>query len=374
MNQARAMLDALMGPQRDAINIREKDPAEDWKDKSVCKNFLLGYCPFDKAALGGIRKLHVRVCPKIHSELIRDRFSKHADGAEGSDLRADFEVGLLEDLKEVVQECEQFSKREEERMKVDPRLKMLPKRVQENIDQLRRLSSIDEDRASEFAERASRDNFGSEQNSIMAHGLHRSSREKQKAADELEKAELKKVIESYKPATCEICGTGYMTEDERHEHLNHRVHEEYMQVREKLEEVQKKRDKAKPRGRKNEDDARSKGERRCRGSDDTPSRSREMLGRKQRQDESSAGRDKRNDRDSRSQDVDDCERRGRGRQATGIDDRRGGHSRGRTRPDSELDSDTRDRHRRRRRDAELDYDDSDGRNESGRGRSRKYGS
>jgi len=341
-----------MGPQRDAGKNREKDPADDWKDKAVCKNFLLGYCPFDKAALGGIRKLNVKVCPKIHSELIRDRFSQHADGAKDSDLRAEFEVGLLEDLQEVVQECEHFSKREEERMKVDPRLKTLPKKVAEDVAQLRRLSGMDEDRASEFAERASRENFGAEQNSIMAHGLHKSSREKHRAADELEKNELKKVAESYKPATCDICGIGYMTEDERHEHLNHRVHVEYVQVRAKLEELQKTHAKAKPRDRKHGDDARSRGEKRRSGSDDDMrSRSREVRGRRQRLDGDSTGRDKRRDRDSRSRNADYTDaRRGGGRQKTGNDDRRGGYDYRRARPDSELEynvQNKRDTHRRR---------------------------
>lgn len=33
-------LDALMGPQRDVEKKKKRNPAEDWKDESVCRSLL----------------------------------------------------------------------------------------------------------------------------------------------------------------------------------------------------------------------------------------------------------------------------------------------------------------------------------------------
>merc|ERR1712050_539175 len=106
------MLDALMGPGRD----QTKDPnAQDWKDRSICRGYLVGFCPLDKSALGGKRTMDV--CPKIHSDIIRTKFEASSDGAEDSDFRIRCEEISLRDLEYVISECEGHTRRELERIK-----------------------------------------------------------------------------------------------------------------------------------------------------------------------------------------------------------------------------------------------------------------
>merc|ERR1712194_134993 len=42
-----------------------------------------------------------------------------------------------------------------------------------------------------------------------------------------------------KPQTCEICGTGYRGEDEEKRHLQYKVHEVFVLIKDKIEELRK---------------------------------------------------------------------------------------------------------------------------------------
>merc|ERR1712107_778266 len=86
MNKAKAMLHALMGPSRD---LAPSDKKEDWRDRKVCKAFLVAFCPYEKSMLGGRRNFEV--CDRIHNEMLKVEFNKHADGAPDSSFRRECE-------------------------------------------------------------------------------------------------------------------------------------------------------------------------------------------------------------------------------------------------------------------------------------------
>lgn len=121
MNKAKAMLDALMGPSRD---ISKKDkPNDEFKDKNVCKYYLVGCCPdailgkkleairqspasynispgviFDKASV-----LNPKGCEKLHSQGLRTQFAEHPDHAK---YRRQYEEDLLKFIREIIIEAE----------------------------------------------------------------------------------------------------------------------------------------------------------------------------------------------------------------------------------------------------------------------------
>mmetsp|Transcript_80832 Transcript_80832/g.142566 ORF Transcript_80832/g.142566 Transcript_80832/m.142566 type:complete len:354 (-) Transcript_80832:56-1117(-) len=284
MNSARAMLDALMGPQRDAGRKGKKD--DDWKDKSVCKQYLVGCCPFDKDMLGGVSKLDLRACTKIHSELIRNRFLEHADGREDSELRTEYEQDMLRDMEEALQEREKFRQREKERMRTDPRFNTVLPEDKQKIEKLREDSDINMKKAKEL-EAMAMPYGGNNFNSIMAE-LYRTARDLSDEADNLNRQALKRAAGMLDPQTCDVCGTGYMTKAEYDKHLNGRVHEGYTQVQDAHEKLKQKgtgkrpgrADKSrsrddKPPPARDGDDMRSAGEKRGRADDyDDRSRSR----------------------------------------------------------------------------------------------------
>merc|ERR1712066_403716 len=130
-NKAKAALDALMGPSRD---VSAKDRNEDWKDRTVCKRFLLGMCPYDKTMLGG--RGSFEPCPKIHNEILRGAFLAHADGKPDSKFRRDCEDRVLKDLEELLTEKDQYAKTQMERKKTEVAKHMkLPDEVNSKVSE-----------------------------------------------------------------------------------------------------------------------------------------------------------------------------------------------------------------------------------------------
>lgn len=121
MNKAKAMLDALMGPSRD---IAQKDkPTDEFKDKNVCKHFLVGCCPmgvlgkkleairqspaafcispgvtFDKPSV-----IPKEGCTKLHSQGLRTQLAEHPDHAK---YQRQYEEDLHSYLRTVIIEAD----------------------------------------------------------------------------------------------------------------------------------------------------------------------------------------------------------------------------------------------------------------------------
>eukprot|EP00439_Symbiodinium_sp_Y106_P039429 s5844_g4.t2 len=265
MNEARAMLDALMGPQRD-IRKKGKHLSDDWKDKTAMVlagmlwgtrrpahvfHFIVKSCALTgpmpacghprrfscKAVLGGIQKRDLKVCPKIHSDIIRDRFLQHADGAEQSEIRLEYEDECFSQCEEILAEFESFGQQELERLKDDPRRHALPEDVKEKLKGMKDEAAFNLKRAEDLDAMAL--TTGGYNN--MSSTLRRQVRELNAEAESLRRLELRKAAEKLKPQVCEVCGTGYLDQEEFEAHLNFRVHEGYKQVRDKFEALEKKR-------------------------------------------------------------------------------------------------------------------------------------
>lgn len=228
MNKARAMLDALMGPQRDQ---KKDENAEDWKDKSICKGFLVGFCPFDKSVVGGKRSMDP--CDKIHSEVIREKFDAHKDGQDGSELRNKYEEYSIRDLEFAIQEAEAYGRREVERLRKEPRSKALTADVNQKISQMKRESLQLEKKANALDDCDAR----------KKEELMKQSREVEDEAKKYEKEEEEKVKANFRPLACEVCGTAYVSneEGEYEAHLKYKVHESYTEIHARLKELKDKK-------------------------------------------------------------------------------------------------------------------------------------
>ncbi|CAK9065152.1 unnamed protein product [Durusdinium trenchii] len=240
MDQARAMLDALMGPQRDVAKKSKKDPAEDWRDDSVCKSFLAGFCPFDQDVLGGTR--NIKACPKIHSTVIRECFDKHLEGAQDSNLRYSFEAQALKDCEDVLLRAEEHSAKEVERLRSELRSTKpkLPPEILAKLEELRAEAADIERRAALLMKDAKQG--GGYKNLSLT--WSRAAKEKLEEAEELERAEQKRIADSIEPKSCDICGTVFLDDAKFQAHFHFDVHEGYKQVRDRhaqLEARQKQR-------------------------------------------------------------------------------------------------------------------------------------
>jgi len=222
------MLDALMGPGRDeAFRGASKDK---FKDKSVCKAFLVGFCPFDKAILGGKRSL--QVCGKIHSELMREQFENHPDR---DTYRKDCEMACLRDCEFVVQACDAHFNEERARIRDDIRRKKppLPADVNTRLAHMWRESCA----LIEKAEWLDDDSFKEKEALLLK------SQELKKDIEEITKVETQKAIDSCpREEVCEVCATAYTGDEDRKAHFTYKVHENHVKVREKVEELRKKKE------------------------------------------------------------------------------------------------------------------------------------
>lgn len=228
MNKARAMLDALMGPGRDEAVKDDGKNKEKFKDESVCKNFLVGMCPFDKDMLGGKRKFPV--CEKIKSQMMRDQFEKHPEAAT---LRLEYEEKLLQDLEHCVRECESHVAKERTRIREDLRRKKpaLPGFVNDKLAIMKRESSAMIQRAE-----ALDDNELKEKEVLITKAAAL-----MKEREEYQNAETQKAIDAVVPEeVCEICGVSYIGKDGDAAHLGFRVHDAYVRIRAKIAELRPK--------------------------------------------------------------------------------------------------------------------------------------
>lgn len=69
MNYARALLDELMGPNRN----RDRTTTVNFWDDDVCKCFLFDYCPHD---LFTNTKSDIGPCPKVHDDKLRTAYQQ----------------------------------------------------------------------------------------------------------------------------------------------------------------------------------------------------------------------------------------------------------------------------------------------------------
>mmetsp|Transcript_33101 Transcript_33101/g.102771 ORF Transcript_33101/g.102771 Transcript_33101/m.102771 type:complete len:373 (+) Transcript_33101:129-1247(+) len=225
MNKARAMLDALMGPGRDEMVKDQAKKKEKFKDRSVCKHFLVGLCPLDKDMLGGKRKFNL--CERLHSELMREQFEAHP---EAKTLRGEYERSLLLELEYVVRECDNHIAAERTRIREDLRRKKpaLPGPVNDKLAMMKRESSAMIQRAEAL----------DDEHLVEKQALITKSAELMKERDEYQQKETQKAIDAVEPEeVCEVCGVSYTGKDGDAAHMSFRIHEAYARIRKYIDEL-----------------------------------------------------------------------------------------------------------------------------------------
>jgi len=312
MNKARAMLDALMGPGRDAVIKDKAVSKEKFKDRSVCKSFLVGCCPLDKELLGGRRKF--QPCDRLHSELMRDQFAAHP---EVERLRPEYERLRLQDLEYCVRECENHIASERQRIREDLRRRKpaLPGGVNDKLALMKRESSAMIQRAEDLDD----DKLAEKQTLITR------AAEMMKEREDYQQEETKKAIEALAPEeVCETCGVSYIGKDGDAAHHTFRIHDAYVLIRQQISELRPKLDELDRKRKLQKEEEPNKMEQ---SSDKERRREKDCSKEKARSKEKERSKDK-----GRSGDGDRKEKTGsRRREATTDSDARGDESRDRDR-------------------------------------------
>lgn len=261
MDDARKLLDSLMGQSRDAsFEEAKKNKGENFKKDNVCKPFLLGFCPCSELAESKMAgKRNISDCKKVHSDAMRDEFNRHP---EKERIKVEYEKSLLPVLEGLVREADAWVSRERanvSKISIDPEqvtANNMPPSVLEQYEQLKKDMNKMIAAAEAEAEKGNVD--GSKFKVMLADEI----KDKVKELDD-------KYIATYTVThrgeeVCDICGTRYealtSTNQARHNaHFKGKVHLSYAKIREWITDLRKK-NREEDRGRPREDrDGRDRG-------------------------------------------------------------------------------------------------------------------
>jgi len=220
MDETRALLDALMGPNRNQKAATCSGEPE-FVDSSVCKHFLVGFCPHDWFTTGS-RTL--KPCTKIHSETMRDRFQSHPDV---SAYRAEWEEDFLNYLESVARECDVYIARGRAKCRsAGGQVVRLPPELKDKCHEM-------ETRYAELIQAS--EELADE--SVTKRHEQMSQAAALKA--ELDALKLKYTSDFAGEDICEVCGVKYAANDKEW-HYRGKTHEGYDKIRRKITELRSK--------------------------------------------------------------------------------------------------------------------------------------
>jgi len=108
MDAQRALLDSLMGAHRDS----DEKLKQSWKDASVCRDFLVAFCPYK--LFEGTR-ISIGPCHNIHEEHFRRTYEIEAT----EKIRSKYERRLLGFLRELVSELDEKIAKDKEKYQIE---------------------------------------------------------------------------------------------------------------------------------------------------------------------------------------------------------------------------------------------------------------
>lgn len=228
-DDARALLDSLMGPSRDKRAASSGHAREGFLDRSVCKRYLLGLCPNDwfKST-----KREMAQCGGIHSDILREELEAHP---ERERYVAEFESQLLEYLEDICMDADRWVARERGNLKPPGKELQLSLGWQKSIAEKQETYKEMIERSQTLAE----DEDLKQSHQVMERA--------QALQDEIDSIEAKFTVDTGGEGVCELCGVRFPlgnTPNEignRQSHFSGKMHEAYTTIREKVEELRRKK-------------------------------------------------------------------------------------------------------------------------------------
>lgn len=292
MEEARKLLDSLMGSTRNEdFESQQKQKGRSFTQESVCKHYLLGFCPYEELASSKmIAKRNIGECRKTHSDAMKAEYEAHTDKSK---LQVEYEKALLPVLEGLVREADAWVSRERGNVKrtelTTPEkatVNNMPPSVKEQHEQLIQDMNKLMAAAEEIAE--SGDVDGSKFKVMLAGEIK----------DKIKELEDKHIVTytvTYKgEEVCEICGTRYEanhgTNHARYmSHFTGKVHLAYVKIRDwvkKLRAKQREADEVTMMARRQSRSPKGGADRRSKGNDrdkeQEPPRERERERRRER--------------------------------------------------------------------------------------------
>lgn len=239
MQDARALLEALMGPARNQtakdkeLNER-KDGKPEFADRKMCKRYLVAFCPRDWFT---VNKRQLEPCTKVHSEYFKNQFEAHPDVER---YKSEYEDEFLTYLEKLVADCEKWIERERIRCKergAGGKRVILPETEQKRVSEMEARYAKLIKEAEEKAE-----------DSGSATRAGELTEQAQVVKDLIDAVKARHTHEFPGEEVCEVCGIRYALAASaaadlhgKESHLNGKLHEGYTEIRRKVFELRDKK-------------------------------------------------------------------------------------------------------------------------------------
>eukprot|EP00922_Rhytidocystis_sp_ex-Travisia-forbesii_P069160 GHVS01103184.1.p1 GENE.GHVS01103184.1~~GHVS01103184.1.p1 ORF type:complete len:445 (-),score=95.11 GHVS01103184.1:1154-2488(-) len=128
MDEMRAMLDSLMGRDRDRLT--SSGEKSSFRDEDVCKHYLVDFCPCE---LFPNTKSDLGRCTKVHSDGLKELFEKDEDQTY---WRAVYEVDFIGYLEKLISQVDQKITKANSRLTQPIPERQLPQDKQEKLDKI----------------------------------------------------------------------------------------------------------------------------------------------------------------------------------------------------------------------------------------------
>eukprot|EP00929_Paragymnodinium_shiwhaense_P065828 TRINITY_DN32979_c0_g1_i1.p1 TRINITY_DN32979_c0_g1~~TRINITY_DN32979_c0_g1_i1.p1 ORF type:complete len:306 (-),score=77.98 TRINITY_DN32979_c0_g1_i1:49-966(-) len=224
MMDAKALLDSLMGPSRDAA-LSEQKKGDGWKEKNVCKRYLVGFCPNNKMDnwFHNTRR-DIGTCDKVHSERLKEDFDKHKDHDR---YKLEYQKDFLIFLEGLVREADAWISREKTNCRGPGKITKMTDNTREKAREMLERSELLMKQAEDLAER------GNVEASKQA--VQTSTELKQEVADMKEKHSFMSEGEK----VCEVCGVRCNPDEQAdyQAHLSGKLHGAYQRIRATVKEL-----------------------------------------------------------------------------------------------------------------------------------------
>lgn len=262
VDEQRALLDRLMGKQRDELEPDEK-PEISWDDEDVCPHFLCGFCPCD---LFTNTRADLGVCDRVHKDELKEKFD-----LEDRATKRKVEKRMLYKLHHLISEIDQKINRGRKRIEQDKgamdemkekRLRDLDSKMEDLLGQMEALG--DEGKVEEAQEMLRKVEELQKQKDAVTTG---------EAVDAVDGAFGRRgvmgsgVREPSEFTVCNVCGV-FVSVHERPQdsitHLEGKQHRGYQMIRDKIDELEKLHEQDREERRKKDKDKESSRRRRRR--------------------------------------------------------------------------------------------------------------
>lgn len=226
----KALLDQLMGKDRNASTF--KGLREQWKDSSMCKAYLLDFCPHE---LFYNTRMFIGNCQKTHSDVVKHQYEISEDLEKSSWTRRS-ELDLLSQLEKIIDSVDHKIRRQRHRVNASVPEYRLSAEKESLLEELNLQISLGMKQVEKLAEIGQFD----ESTLLMA-----KVNELTAQASDIQKDKYSQVVK--KEIVCDVCGvlTGAgVDEDGRperpHDHVRGKQHSGMELIRRKVIQIKRK--------------------------------------------------------------------------------------------------------------------------------------